>query len=143
MRISRLRLQAFRNIPFVDISFSGDIHFFSGKNAQGKTNLLEALGMVSALRSFRTHDVNTIIQQGNRQAQMVFNIESSGLESTEVSISLKKKGKEIEVDGERIARYRDFIGSFPTVVMSSHFCFTFCLVCFRAALHQRFCLIWP
>jgi len=76
--------------------------------------------MVSALRSFRTHDVNTIIQQGNRQAQMVFNIESSGLESTEVSISLKKKGKEIEVDGERIARYRDFIGSFPTVVMSSH-----------------------
>ncbi|MBH55016.1 MAG: DNA replication and repair protein RecF [Opitutaceae bacterium] len=120
MRISRLRLQTFRNISFVDLSFSGDIHFFSGKNAQGKTNLLEALGMVSALRSFRAHDINTIIKQGDRQAQMVYNIEGVGFKSAEVSINLKKKGKEIEVDGERISRFRDFIGSFPTVVMSSH-----------------------
>ena len=119
MQLSRVRLQNYRNISLVDLSFEGGTQFFSGANAQGKTNLLEGIGLISALRSFRTQDIDTLIMQGSREARLMYNIEDQNLGPTEIAVTLKKKGKEIQVDGEKITRFRDFIGSFPTVILSS------------------------
>ena len=119
MQVTRIRLQNFRNIRFVDLSFEGSTQFFVGKNAQGKTNLLEGIGLLSALRSFRTQDANTLIAEGQNEAKLAFNLVDERFGSTEVWVTLKRKGKEVEVDGERISRFRDFIGRFPVVLLSS------------------------
>ena len=119
MRVSRIRLQNYRNIPLVDLPLNGLTQFFVGENAQGKTNLLESVGLLAALRSFRTHDLNTLLKQGEPEARLGFDLLDEQMGNTEVWITLKRKGKEVEVDGEKISRFRDFIGRFPVVVLSS------------------------
>ncbi len=103
----------------VDLPFRGLTQFFVGQNAQGKTNLLESVGLLSALRSFRTHDLSTLLKQGASEARLGFNLLDEQMGDTEVWMTLKRKGKEVEVDGEKITRFRDFIGRFPVVVLSS------------------------
>lgn len=119
MQVSQIRLQNYRNIPLVDLSLHGLTHFFVGDNAQGKTNLLESVGLLSALRSFRTHDLSTLLMQGTSEAKLGFNLVDDERGETEVWMTLKRKGKEVEVDGEKITRFRDFIGRFPVVILSS------------------------
>jgi DNA replication and repair protein RecF len=119
MQVTRIRLQNYRNIPFVDIQAKGLTQFFVGRNAQGKTNLLEGVGLLAALRSFRTQELNTLILQEKSEAKLSFNLIDERFGATEVLITLKRKGKEVQVDGERISRFRDFIGRFPVVVLSS------------------------
>lgn len=54
MRVDRLRLCGFRNYEEAAVSFDEGINVISGQNAQGKTNLLEAVYLLSGGRSFRT-----------------------------------------------------------------------------------------
>ena len=54
MRFLSLRLQNFRNIEFAELPLGSARNFLLGANGQGKSNLLEALGLATALRSFRT-----------------------------------------------------------------------------------------
>ncbi len=120
MQISRVRFQNYRNIEFADLEFKGQFQAFVGLNGQGKSNLLEGLGLLSALRSFRTSDANTLIKQGNREAQIIIDLVDEQFGETSVELKLLKKGKEVHVDGEKLSRFRDFIGRFPVVVLSSH-----------------------
>ena len=54
MRIERLRLTDFRNYPELDLTLPPGLVIFSGRNAQGKSNLLEAVTLIATSRSFRT-----------------------------------------------------------------------------------------
>ncbi|HEX9037978.1 MAG TPA: DNA replication/repair protein RecF [Ktedonobacterales bacterium] len=54
MRVERLRLTDFRNYRELDLSLPGGLVIFSGRNAQGKSNLLEAVSLLATTRSFRT-----------------------------------------------------------------------------------------
>lgn len=54
MRAKRLRLTDFRNYRELDLELPRGLVVFSGRNAQGKTNLLEAISLVATSRSFRT-----------------------------------------------------------------------------------------
>ena len=51
MRIDKLSLQGFRNYDTLDVSFAPDCNVIVGENAQGKTNLLEAIVYLSSARS--------------------------------------------------------------------------------------------
>jgi DNA replication and repair protein RecF len=119
MRLRRLTLQNLRNVPFAEFCFTGRQQFFLGSNGQGKTNLLEAVGLVSALRSFRTADTGLLIAQGKREGALAAEFEHEKSGAVRVVITLRPGGKEVVRDGERITRLADFIGCFPTVVFSS------------------------
>jgi len=119
MRLRRLTLQNLRNIPFAEFTFTGRQQFFVGANGQGKTNLLEAVGFVTALRSFRTADTALLIAQGKREGALAAEFEHEKYGPSRVVITLRPGGKEVVCDGERVARIGDFLGRFPTVVFSS------------------------
>ena len=53
VRLDHLRLRDFRNYAYLDAAFGPGFHLFLGNNAQGKTNLLEAIYLLATLRSFR------------------------------------------------------------------------------------------
>ena len=119
MRLRRLTLQHFRNIPWAEFAFEGRQQFFLGANGQGKTNLLEAVGLVTALRSFRTADTTLLIAQGRPEAAIAAEFEHEREGESRVLITLRRGGKEVSCDGERVTRLADFLGRFPTVVFSS------------------------
>ena len=54
MNIDRISLNGFRNYAYQWADFSPGINVITGENAQGKTNLLEAVYLLSCGRSFRT-----------------------------------------------------------------------------------------
>ena len=53
MRLAQLRLRDFRNYTRLDAHFDPGFHLLLGANAQGKTNILEAIYLMATLRSFR------------------------------------------------------------------------------------------
>jgi DNA replication and repair protein RecF len=119
MRLRRITLQHFRNVPFAELAFEGRQQFFVGANAQGKTNLLEAVGFVSALRSFRTTDARLLIAHGQAEAALACEFEHERLGLSKLVITLRAGGKEVWCDGEKVTRLGDYLGRFPTVVFSS------------------------
>ena len=54
MRVNRIALNGFRNYDFETADFSPGTNVIYGENAQGKTNLLEAVYILAAGKSFRT-----------------------------------------------------------------------------------------
>ena len=53
MHLAHLRLRDFRNYARLDVDFAPGFHLLLGDNAQGKTNILEAIYLITTLRSFR------------------------------------------------------------------------------------------
>ena len=53
MHLAHLRLRDFRNYARLDVDFAPGFHLLLGDNAQGKTNILEAIYLIATLRSFR------------------------------------------------------------------------------------------
>jgi DNA replication and repair protein RecF len=119
MRLSRITLEHFRNIPLAELTFEGRQQFFVGPNGQGKTNLLEAVGYLTALRSFRTSEQAHLISHGQTGAGIAYEIEHELLDDTGVMIKLRPDGKEVTCDGEWVTKFGDYLGRFPTVVFSS------------------------
>lgn len=122
MRISRLRAADFRNIEFADLDFGRSRRIFlTGKNGQGKTNLLETASLLTALRSFRTRDSRLLVRHGRKSARVFFALEHEREGEAELVVSLSAAGaKTVEVGaGTQIRRLSEFVGRFPTVVFSS------------------------
>lgn len=122
MRITRLRAANFRNIEFSDLDFGESRRiFFVGKNGQGKTNLLETIGLLAALRSFRTRDTRLLIRHEKKNAQVFLALSHELEGATELTISLFSNGtKSVLSDaGTPVRKLSEFVGRFPVVVLSS------------------------
>ena len=119
MRLRTLSLRHFRNVALARLEFSGRLVFCVGANAQGKTNLLEAAGLLTALRSFRTPDNRLLLMHNQPAAALVCELEHERHGPAKVSITLRREGKEVWCDDTRVTRLADFIGRFPTVAFSS------------------------
>lgn len=119
VRFQRIILQGFRNLPLVDVRLSGGRTFLCGANAQGKTNFLEALGYVTALRSFRGVDARSLVGFGQPQAGLAFTVEHEKFGESRLTVTLTPDGREVRWDQGKVTRLADFIGKFPAVVFSS------------------------
>lgn len=119
MRLCQLTLQNFRNVALAKLVLRGRQSFMLGANGQGKTNLLEAAGFTTALRSFRTSDMKLLIAQGQREAGIGCEVEHELLAETRLTIKLRSDGRELWCDDEKVPRLSDHLGRFPTVVFSS------------------------
>ena len=119
MHLRRLALQHFRNVAWAELALPAAGAALVGANGQGKTNLLEAVGLLTALRSFRQGDNRLLIAHGQPEAALRFELEHERLGATAVTLRLRPEGKEVEVDGTKVVRFGDFLGRFPTVLFSS------------------------
>lgn len=119
MQFTKVRFSQFRNIDFCDLSLSGKNHFMLGVNGQGKSNCLEAIGFISALRSFRTQLTKHLFKKNTNEFQLFYEIEHERLGITEVELHIKQKQKILLIDGDPVKRLADFIGLFPVVPMHS------------------------
>lgn len=88
MKIDRIALNGFRNYDFETAEFSPGTNVIYGENAQGKTNLLEAVYMLAMGRSFRTRFDRELIGFGCDSAEILAEVESHEREQT-VRILLK------------------------------------------------------
>jgi len=119
MRFLYLRLQHFRNIDFTELDLDAPRVFLLGENGQGKSNLLEALGLVTALRSFRTQSMAALPKQGEQGYAAVYELDHEVQGRTELEIQSGSGSRAVQMDGEKVTRLGDFIGRLPVVPLSS------------------------
>lgn len=119
MYLKRIHLQNFRNIKLAALVLEGNSQFLLGPNGQGKTNLLEAISLLTALRSFRTQEVKTLIQQGSSESQVLYEIDHPDEGEMEILLKLKPQEKELYLNEGKMSKFSEFIGKIPIVVLSS------------------------
>lgn len=117
MRVNRIILRNFRNYIDVNIDFTANINVFIGPNAQGKTNLLEALYLAAMGRSHRTNTDQELIrwEQPAASVEVVF-----FRQEVQNSIKIKfitNKNKEILYNGHPLPA-REVIGSLNAILFS-------------------------
>lgn len=119
MILRRLGVQGFRNIAEAGLEFEPGNTFLLGANGQGKSNLIEAIGFMTALRAFRTHDQRPLIRHGEEEAALAYVVDQDNRGRTELTIRLRAQGRSVEVDGEPVRRLAELIGQLPTVIFAS------------------------
>lgn len=119
MLLRRIALQNFRNIAWAELALPPAGAAFVGTNGQGKTNLLEAVGLLTALRSFRQSDNRLLIAHGQPEAAVRLELAHERLGETVVTVRLRPDGKDVQIDATPVTRFAEFLGRFPTVVFSS------------------------
>jgi DNA replication and repair protein RecF len=88
-----------------------------GDNGQGKTNLLETLYVVGALRSFRTHRLAEMICLGQEQAYIAARIERQGLERV-YELTQSERGRTVRLDGKAVRPISKYFGDFNVVLFA-------------------------
>ncbi|HVY70138.1 MAG TPA: DNA replication and repair protein RecF, partial [Verrucomicrobiae bacterium] len=119
MKLLELRVQDFRNVALARLELAEPRGFFLGANAQGKTNLLEAVGLLGALRSFRGADARDLVRLGAKQARIWYSVEHERDGVVEVEIVIRPNGREVAINGARCRKLAEFLGRFPVVALSS------------------------
>lgn len=114
MILRSITLRNFRNYKTETFTFHERFNLISGENAQGKTNLLEAIRLLCTLRPFKQVKMEELINLGENEGRIKGEIESdSGL--NEVHITLTKGGKTVRLNGKVIYDVTKFIGRFSVV----------------------------
>jgi DNA replication and repair protein RecF len=115
--VRELRVRDLRNIREAAVELHPGLNVFSGSNAQGKTSLLEAVGIVARGRSFRTEDPPTMIRRG--AARLFAGGETAeGDEAVALAVEIRAEGREYRVDGRAVPP-RDYHGRLEAVVYST------------------------
>ncbi len=82
MKIHKIALSGFRNYDEETVTFDSGVNVICGKNAQGKTNLLEAVYLLTGTHSFRTRFDRELIGRGCDWASILADVESDEREQT-------------------------------------------------------------
>src|SRR5476651_2554103 len=109
MKVNRLYLHNFRNYTQAEVHFSPGVNWITGKNAQGKTNLLEALYLLSTGRSFRTHQLGQLIQKGASFFYLEAEIEKEGVNQT-LKLSFDGENKKVQYNASSYSHFTPLIG---------------------------------
>ena len=116
MYCKRIRAVDFRNIEEADVCFSDGVNILVGRNAQGKTNLLEAVFYASVGRSFRASHSAEMIRFGSPAADISLDYRDSKRQSNIHVRIFKDKQKLVEKNRVKMDRLSDIVGSFRAVL---------------------------
>ena len=119
MYLERIELKYFRNYIEEEIKFDSRKIIILGDNAQGKSNLLEAIQFLSTLKSYRTSKDQDLVYRERTYGQIIAQITRKYIDY-KLKVKIPNKGrKELEVNQDKILRQIDFLGVVNTVSFSS------------------------
>lgn len=118
MIIKSLEIVDYRNYDSLNLEFDRGTNILYGDNAQGKTNILEAIYLAATTKSHRGTKDKEIINFDKEEAHIRTFLEKEGIE-TRVDMHLRKSGtKGIAIDGQRIKKAADLMGICNVVFFS-------------------------
>lgn len=116
MRIERIGLTNFRNFSSADVEFAPRRNLVLGPNAQGKTNLLEAIHILCVGRSHRDRKDENLVKFGETFYRLEGTIEHIGVRTT-IEVAYGDERKRIRVNAKE-TRPANLIGLTPVVASS-------------------------
>ncbi len=117
MKLRRLSLASFRNLQSAEFIPGSRFNIIHGKNAQGKTNILESIYLLGTMKSFRLAKNSELMTWGSALGSVKGIVEHNGV-SREIALTLEKAGKKVRLDQKPVAKITDFFGSLNVVIFS-------------------------
>ncbi|KRL01655.1 DNA replication/repair protein RecF [Liquorilactobacillus capillatus] len=117
MYLDKLTLKNFRNYQNVELSFSPQVNVLIGENAQGKTNLLEAIYVLAMTRSHRTSNERELLMFKQETAIISGEVERK-LGKLKLELILSKKGKKAKANHLEQARLSQYIGQLNVILFA-------------------------
>lgn len=115
MQLLSLRLRNFRNYSNAYFTFSPSTNIIAGKNAQGKTNLLEALHLISTGRSFKTSSLRDLIKYNTTFFYLEATVSSNEI-NQEIKIYYDGEKKILHHNGSTTNMFTPLLGIMPSVI---------------------------
>ncbi len=116
MRIERLTLQNFRNYTAQEVTFHPGVNVIYGGNAQGKTNLIEALYYFAFGKSFRTTQDKELIRFGEDATHITVTFADRSREQTIDAVVRRDRKKQVRVNGVNLSRLGELVGRLGVVL---------------------------
>lgn len=117
MHIDRLELTNYRNYESLTLEFSPTINVLIGENAQGKTNIMESLYVLSMAKSHRTSNDKELIRWSEEYGKIKGDV-SKKYGHLPLELTLSKKGKKARVNHLEQSRLSDYIGQLNVVMFA-------------------------
>src|SRR5437763_1840349 len=114
MHLAHLRLRDFRNYARLDADFAPGFHVLLGGNAQGKTNVLEAIYLMATLRSFRGVGGAQMIRHGQKGYFAGAKVVGQGEHEAKIYWSARERN--LSLDAQPVRKLTDYLGVLRTVV---------------------------
>lgn len=119
MHVERLELADFRNYRAATFDFTAGVTAIVGLNAQGKTNVAEALGFLATLDSFRRVPTVALVREGAEQAVVRAIVRHDDGREVLLEIRIPRQGRTtVLVNKQRLTRARDLLGVMRVSVFS-------------------------
>ena len=117
MRLTSLEVQGFRNATRTTLETTAPIVVLFGDNAQGKTNLLEAVGVLATLRSFREPRSSRWLQEGASAARITGRLDGPIGRQT-LRWSMEAKARQLAIDDKSVSDVSLWFGAVRAIVVA-------------------------
>ena len=123
MEIQHLSVRDFRNLALAELDLGQRFTVLFGENGAGKTNLVEAIYLISTLRSFRVSELGPLIREGAESAHVELRGRDLGLDlSSRLGVNLVRSGRSVRrsaiADGKTIRAAADFYGRARSILFT-------------------------
>ena len=111
MILSNLKLNNFRNYDKLDLNFNEKINIFIGNNAQGKTNILESIYVLSLTKSHRTNKDIYLLKQNTVYTKITGIIDNNKYE-----LLINREGKKVSINNNVFKKVSDYISKINVIM---------------------------
>ena len=115
MHLASLYLRNFRNYREAEVHFDSKCNLLWGDNAQGKTNLLEAIYLLSTGRSFRTQRLSELIYEGESLFYLEAELIQNGVRQ-QIKLSFDGENKRLQLNASPHNWLTPLLGTMPLVL---------------------------
>ncbi|TCS80827.1 DNA replication/repair protein RecF [Tepidibacillus fermentans] len=117
MFLTHLHLKNYRNYAELDLLFDQRINIFQGNNAQGKTNIVEAIYLLALAKSHRTAKEKELVQWGQSFSVIKGTVERT-MGNVSLEIQITDKGKKAKINALEQKKLSDYIGAFNVILFA-------------------------
>lgn len=117
MRLQQISIKHVRNLNDIHINFSPGLNIFFGKNASGKTSLLESLYLLSCAKSFRSHHFKNIVSTHASYCRITGKIVNENAEVTQVGVEFREGRLRMRALGKELKKTSELAQYLPIIII--------------------------
>ena len=115
MILTNLQLKNFRNYDNLDLSFNKKINIFIGNNAQGKTNILESIYVLSLTKSHRTNKDLYLIKKDSLFTKVIGTINDND-KNTKYEVLINENGKRVSINDKPLKKVSGYLSKINAIM---------------------------
>ena len=115
MILTNLQLKNFRNYDNLNLTFNKKINIFIGNNAQGKTNILESIYVLSLTKSHRTNKDLYLIKKDTLFTKIIGTINDSD-KNTKYEVLINENGKRVSINDKPLKKVSEYLSKINAIM---------------------------